>query len=672
MQSSHGGNGAASIYAIDDSPETCGLLRALLGKAGHNVRTFGNGRDGVAAALARPPHLIICDIGMEALDGFGVLEALRADPGTASVPFMFLTGHDDRASFRKALNQRADDYLVKPVQPEELLPAVERCLRGRGHNTMKANSGPARRIDPVSTVRFERFLETADSSNVVSRETRSGAVIYFDIRNFTTYAEHLTAEHVADMLNAFFAKACDPIVQQGGWIVKMMGDAVLAMFDAGRHGSESVLRAVRAALLIVTVASRFREWMSRRYGYKSLPDFAVGIGVHFGDVVVCGLAGEPEGSLTLIGDTVNVAARMEELTRRLGWSVIVSRDVANLTNGRVEFGNSSTVVLRGRDAPIEVVEVLGLRPPADREVQDVRFYQTLRKGILENSSLLSGFDDPEMFIVPFVDGYNLVRKLGQGGMSVVYLAKTAADGAPCVIKLLEIGGNEARAEALDRFIQEYALLSQIRHPNVAEIYTQGFTNTHAYIVMEYFPAGDLRAAIRRGPLSMRQILSYIRDIASALDAIHSADIVHRDLKPANVMLRYDGSAVLADFGIAKHLALNMAYTRVGQVFGTPHYVSPEQALGKQVDHRSDLYSLGVMFYELATGALPYQAQDSAQLLGMHVNGNVPRFPEALSRYQPLLDRLMAKNPRHRFASANELLSVLRFHAADTAGSLFST
>ncbi len=661
--------GVAKIYVIDDSPETRSLLQLLLSKAGHAVRVFSDGRSGLDAAFAHPPHLILCDIGMEGIDGFNVLEAVRSHPATAGVSFIFLSANDDRASFRKALNQSADDYLVKPVRPGELLPAIERCLQQRRRSlsgVATVTQRQSRPAAPVPTMRFEKFLDSMEPITAAPRETCFGAVLYFDIRNFTTYAEYLTAAEVAEMLHAFFAKACDPIVQQGGWIVKMMGDAVLAMFDVNKHGSECALRAIRAALLIVMAASKFREWMSARFGQKELPHFAVGIGVHVGDAVICDLAGDQVGAPTLIGDTVNVAARIEELTRRLGWSIVVSRDVLQLVNERIEFGRSSTVALRGRDAPIEVVEVIGLRAPEDSTDQHKVFYQVLRKSVLENSALLSDSVDPDGVFVPAIDGYRIVRKLGRGGTSIVYLAEPAGGGPLCVIKIVEIGANEGQAETIDRFIQEYALVSQIRHPNVAEIYAQGFTRTHAYIVMEYFPNGDLYTAAQLG-LSMRKVLMYIRDIAAALDLIHRVDIVHRDLKPANVMLRRDGTAALADFGIAKHLALNMTHTRVGQVFGTPHYVSPEQAMGKTVDGRSDLYSLGVMFYELVTGVLPYQAEDSVQLLGMHVNGEIPRFAEAMAKYQPLLDGLMAKNPDHRFESARDLLRALPLYISNVSG-----
>jgi serine/threonine protein kinase len=161
----------------------------------------------------------------------------------------------------------------------------------------------------------------------------------------------------------------------------------------------------------------------------------------------------------------------------------------------------------------------------------------------------------------------------------------------------------------------------------------------------------------------RQALAYLRQTAAALEAIHCIGIVHRDLKPDNLMLRADGTLVLADFGIAKHISAVLTKTRRGDVFGTPQYISPEQALGKLVEARSDLYSLGVLFFQLLTGRLPYYAQDVAGLLGMHVNAPVPRLPNALAGFQPLVDGLMDKNPADRYAHARAVLDALpRFEA----------
>ena len=145
------------------------------------------------------------------------------------------------------------------------------------------------------------------------------------------------------------------------------------------------------------------------------------------------------------------------------------------------------------------------------------------------------------------------------------------------------------------------------------LYDLGITDDFAYLVMEYFSRGDLRAQMS-GPLAPTRSLGYALEIATALDAIHHAGILHRDLKPGNVMVRDDGSLALIDFGLAKHRALELEITDKGLIFGTPHYMSPEQGHGQSTDARSDLYSLGVVLYELLTGAKPFDADNPMAII----------------------------------------------------------
>jgi DNA-binding response OmpR family regulator len=253
-----------------------------------------------------------------------------------------------------------------------------------------------------------------------------------------------------------------------------------------------------------------------------------------------------------------------------------------------------------------------------------------------------------------VEGYRILRKLGQGGMSRVFLAEHLASGTERVLKIVPIVDSD-EGETVQRFIHEFALVSGISHPNVAHIYDQGFTDDYAYIAMEYFPGGDLRAMIG-GAMSPELGLAVLLQVASGLAAIHQQGIIHRDMKPDNVMVRSNGVLAIADFGIAKKPTAQLSETQHGEVFGTPYYLSPEQATSGIVDERSDLYSLGVMFYELLTGTKPYSASDIEGLLYQHINAPVPRLPAELAHLQPLLDRTMAKDPDLRYASADELVA----------------
>ncbi len=253
-----------------------------------------------------------------------------------------------------------------------------------------------------------------------------------------------------------------------------------------------------------------------------------------------------------------------------------------------------------------------------------------------------------------VEGYRVVRKLGEGGMSRVYLAEHIATRTERVLKIVPITDSDG-GETVQRFIHEFALVSSIDHPNVARIYDQGFTDDYAYIAMEYFPGGDLRAMIGQG-IAPEVGLAVLLQVSGGLGAIHRQGVVHRDMKPDNVMIRADGSLAIADFGIAKKPSSQLSQTQHGEVFGTPYYLSPEQAMSGTVDARSDLYSLGVMFYEMLTGAKPYRASDIEGLLYQHLNAPVPKLPDSLAHFQPLLDRAMAKDPEMRFGSADDLLA----------------
>ena len=175
--------------------------------------------------------------------------------------------------------------------------------------------------------------------------------------------------------------------------------------------------------------------------------------------------------------------------------------------------------------------------------------------------------------------------------------------------------------------------------------------------MEYFPLGDLRARMRRS-LDPGIAIYYLRQIAAGLEAIHRVGIVHRDLKPDNIMVRADGMVAIADFGIAKQVSMLITDTGADEIVGTPYYLSPEQVLGKPVDARTDLYSLGVMAYEMLTGQKPYTANTAQELLDKHLHAPLPQLPPAHQRLQPVLDGLLAKDPADRFESAGALLDTL--------------
>jgi serine/threonine protein kinase len=248
--------------------------------------------------------------------------------------------------------------------------------------------------------------------------------------------------------------------------------------------------------------------------------------------------------------------------------------------------------------------------------------------------------------------YQLQETLGESFRATVYLALSEALDHQVALK---VGHATDGEEAL--FSREFQLIGGLRHPAVIDIYDCGVYAGREYMAMEYFPGGDLRARLL-DPICENQAVDYMLLIAAALSAVHVHGIVHRDLKPLNIMLRDDGQIVLIDFGISMPIGQNTHDTAVGVLRGSPYYMSPEQARGLALDARSDIYSLGVIFYEMLTGKRPYLGVTAVEILQQHVSAPVPQLPAGLVHHQPLLDGMMAKARQRRFASVDALLANL--------------
>jgi serine/threonine-protein kinase PpkA len=255
-----------------------------------------------------------------------------------------------------------------------------------------------------------------------------------------------------------------------------------------------------------------------------------------------------------------------------------------------------------------------------------------------------------------VPGYVVVHPIGQGGQAMVYLAEREHDGLRVALKVLD---RKLRNNAIfmERFVREYKLIASLKNEHVAKIYDQGFAGEQAYIAMEFLPAGTLATRIHEG-LSTRAALRTALQIGIALDAIHSREIVHRDLKPSNILFRADGRPVIVDFGLAKDLGSDTVLTIAGKLLATPRYMSPEQCMGKDVDTRSDIYSLGVIVYEMLTGKKIYDKAGVAELVQLHIHEPCPRLEGELAVHQALLDKMLAKNPDDRFQNAAQLCAAL--------------
>lgn len=254
--------------------------------------------------------------------------------------------------------------------------------------------------------------------------------------------------------------------------------------------------------------------------------------------------------------------------------------------------------------------------------------------------------------LPTIPGYELLDNLGQGGMANVYLAIQQCFGRKVALKILPSSSDDEQFR--ERFLREARIVAQLAHSHIIAVHDVGEITGFYYIAMDYLPGHSLKDLIRDG-LSVKTAISIVKQIAEALDFAHKKGFVHRDVKPDNVLFREDGSAVLTDFGIASDTSGNMNLTQPGLIVGTPNYMSPEQGRGKPADSRSDIYSLGVMFYEMLTHRIPYHATDPLAVALKHINDPLPLLPEELDILQPIMDRLLAKSPDERYQSGRDFI-----------------
>jgi len=256
-----------------------------------------------------------------------------------------------------------------------------------------------------------------------------------------------------------------------------------------------------------------------------------------------------------------------------------------------------------------------------------------------------------------IPGYKVKKELGAGGMAKVYLALDTKLDRAVALKVLSPAFAE-NSRITKRFIKEAKTAAQLQHSNIVSIFDVGKQGTMYYFAMEYLQENLKERIKEKGGLKPREALAIIRDVAKALSYAHKKGFVHRDIKPDNIMFRKDGAVVLVDFGIVKAVNETTKLTRTGMSLGTPQYMSPEQIKARKVDGRSDIYSLGIVLYEVLTGKLPYQADDVIKLALQHTGSPIPKLPEKLKDFQPLIDKMLSKNPHERVRNAEGLIRLI--------------
>ncbi len=267
-----------------------------------------------------------------------------------------------------------------------------------------------------------------------------------------------------------------------------------------------------------------------------------------------------------------------------------------------------------------------------------------------------------------IPGYTVLHEISRGGMGVVYLAIQKTLDRQVALKVLPAA--PARNPAFRKaFLDEGKVVARLAHPNIITLYDLGHTAEGYYISMEYIPGKNLKERIQDG-LLLKDSVRFIVQLAQALGYAHRHRVVHRDIKPTNVLFRDDRSLVLTDFGVAKLQDQGILLHSDDALLGTPSYLPPERVKGEPEDARSDLYSLGALFYEMLLGIPPYAGEDAKATALKHVHEPIPELPEILAFLQPILNRLLAKDPGERFRDTHEFVEsleeIVHAHIADDA------
>ncbi len=260
-----------------------------------------------------------------------------------------------------------------------------------------------------------------------------------------------------------------------------------------------------------------------------------------------------------------------------------------------------------------------------------------------------------------IKGYTIQGILAKGGMATIYIALQESLKRQVALKILD---PKLDSIILDHFLDESRIIASLKHPNIIPVYDVGRVGIHFYHAMEYLEGGDLEDRIEQKKIDVHTALEIILELSDALYLVHSKGIIHGDIKPANIVFRSDDCPVLTDFGISKRVDNTGKEQNSPGILTSPTYASPELIQGHRFDHRTDIYSLGIVLYEMLVGEKPYKGKTKIEMIANSIQEPIPTLPAELKPLQPLMDHLLAKDPGERIADGRMISRYIKKYLRD--------
>ncbi|MES2942132.1 MAG: response regulator [Pseudomonadota bacterium] len=366
------------VVLMEDDAATRTLVASVLKKDGYAVQSADNGADGLALVRAHKPDLVISDVQMPVMDGFTMLQALRADPALLAIPVILLTSLQERAHMRIGMTSGADDYITKPFRPGELREAAAAQLNRRAMRAVAQASVVDAAVNwalDEQKQQLSRLYEKKLASELSDKwpgtegasedqHFASATVLFVDVQAYAALAEQLSTEELSEIVRRFYNNAGDTVHLFGVRHMQFVGEALLAVFvdDTDTPSVNHGLRAARAALGLVDAAKRVQSYMQSHFQGRSLPPFAVSVALHSGGVTLAKLQNPLHGDAQIlpVGDVVNATLQLQKQASSAGWTIVASVPMLRGVTGAVKIGARAMIALPGRALPMDAAELLSL------------------------------------------------------------------------------------------------------------------------------------------------------------------------------------------------------------------------------------------------------------------------------------------------------------------------